>query len=104
MYAIVKTGGKQYRMEPGALVQVERLPGKVGEKVEFEHVMLLAEGEDLKVGTPRLAGARVIGEITAQERAKKIVVFKKKRRKKYRRKAGHRQYYTEVKITDIIPA
>ncbi|RME04970.1 MAG: 50S ribosomal protein L21 [Deltaproteobacteria bacterium] len=102
MYAIVKTGGKQYRVEPGASVQVERLPGTVGEKVTLDEVLLVSQDDEVKVGTPSLKGARVIGEITAQGRGRKIIVFKKKRRKNYRRKAGHRQEYTEIKVTDIV--
>ncbi|RME47434.1 MAG: 50S ribosomal protein L21 [Deltaproteobacteria bacterium] len=102
MYAIVKTGGKQYRVEPGTSVQVERLPGAVGEKVTLDRVLLVSQGGEVKVGTPALEGVRVIGEITAQERGKKIIVFKKKRRKNYRRKAGHRQEYTEIRVTDIV--
>ena len=100
--AIVRTGGKQYRVEPGAIVHVEKLTGEVGRKIEFSEVLLLGAGKDAKVGAPLVTGAKVTGTITAQRRARKIIVYKFKRRKNYRRKQGHRQYFTEIKIESIV--
>jgi len=101
MYAVIETGGKQYRVAKDQTIAVERLAGEPGSAISFESV-LLVEGEDgVKVGTPHLAGAKVSGEVVAQTRAPKILVFKKKRRTNYRRRAGHRQHQTMVKITEI---
>lgn len=100
MYAVIKTGGKQYRVAEGQKVRVEKLPGNAGDKVTFNEVLLIG-GETPKIGQPFVGGASVAAEITAQDRAKKIVVFKFRRRKNYRRKNGHRQPYTELKITGI---
>jgi large subunit ribosomal protein L21 len=102
VYAIIATGGKQYRVEPGALVDVERLAGDVGSRVELNAVLMVADGEKVQVGHPTLAGARVVSEIVAQMRGEKIDVFKFKKRKKYRRKTGHRQELTKVRITEIL--
>jgi large subunit ribosomal protein L21 len=101
MYAVVRTGGKQVQMSPGQAVRVEKLPGEVGETVEFPEVLLVGGEADARIGTPTLPGAKVIGTITAQARAPKIIVFKMKRRKNYRRKQGHRQAYTEVRVESI---
>jgi large subunit ribosomal protein L21 len=100
MYAVIKTGGKQYRVSEGQLLRVEKLPGGAGDKVTFGEVLLLG-GEAPKIGRPLVPGASVAAEITAQDRGKKLVVFKFRRRKNYRRKNGHRQPYTELKITGI---
>ena len=100
MYAVIKTGGKQYRVSEGDKLRVEKIPGTVGEKVELAEVLFLG-GEKVVVGKPTVAGAKVTAEITAQDRAKKIIVFKMRRRKNYRRKRGHRQHYTELKITGV---
>jgi large subunit ribosomal protein L21 len=100
MYAVIKTGGKQYRVAEGQNLRVEKLPGAKGDKVSFNEVLLVG-GDTPKVGQPLVKGASVAAEITAQDRGKKIVVFKFRRRKNYRRKAGHRQPYTELKITGI---
>jgi large subunit ribosomal protein L21 len=100
MYAVIKTGGKQYRVSEGDTLRVEKLDGDVGAKIEFGEVLMLG-GDKVAVGKPTVKGAKVTGEIVAQDRAKKIIVFKMKRRKNYRRKYGHRQPYTEVKITGI---
>ena len=100
MYAVIKTGGKQYRVEPGATIRVEKLEGDKGTALSFD-VLLLADGEDIKVGAPVVDGAKVTGEFVAQERGEKLVVFKFRRRKGYRRRNGHRQHYTAVKITGI---
>ena len=100
MYAVIKTGGKQYRVSEGQTLRVEKLPGAAGDKVTFGEVLLLG-GESPKVGRPLSAGAAVAAEITAQDRGTKLVVFKFRRLKNYRRKNGHRQPYTELKITGI---
>lgn len=101
MYAVISTGGKQYRVAEGDTVRVEKLAGDVGEKVVFDEVLMVGGSGEAKVGQPRLKGAAVEAEITAQDRAKKVVVFKYKHRKNYRLKQGHRQPYTELKITGI---
>lgn len=101
MYAVIATGGKQYRVSEGDLIRVEKLDGGEGDKVVFEDVLMLGGGEKAKIGTPTVAKAKVEAQITAQGRARKIIVFKFKRRKKYRRKQGHRQPYTELRITKI---
>jgi large subunit ribosomal protein L21 len=99
--AIVKTGGKQYRVEPGAVVRVEKLPADVGATVELAEVLLLGKGGDAKIGAPLLSGAKVTATVKAHGRGKKVIVYKFKRRKNYRRKQGHRQSYTELKIGSI---
>jgi large subunit ribosomal protein L21 len=101
MYAVVRTGGKQVRMTPGESIRVEKLAGDVGDTVELDDVLLVAADEGLKVGTPVVEGARVVGTITDQGRGKKIIVFKMKRRKGYRRKQGHRQDYTEILVDRV---
>ena len=101
MYAVVRTGGKQVRMQPGESVRVEKLDGGVGDAIELDDVLLVGGESDLKIGTPKVEGARVIGTITAQGRGPKITVFKMKRRKGYRRKIGHRQDYTEILVDRI---
>jgi len=102
LFAIVKTGGKQYRVAPGDILRVERLPGERGDEILLDEVLLVADGDTIQVGQPLVEGARVVGEILRQGRAKKIIVFKKKRRKKYRRKQGHRQLYTAFQVREII--
>jgi large subunit ribosomal protein L21 len=101
MYAVIETGGKQYRVNEGDVIKVEKLPEDVGAKVSFDRILLVGEGEDVKVGTPVVSGAKVTGEVVEQDRGKKIIVFKMKRRKNYRRKQGHRQDYTGVLISKI---
>ncbi len=102
MYAIIQTGGKQYRVSPGDVLRVERLPGERGDEVVLDQVLLVADGEDLKVGQPFVADASVKGQILGQGKAKKILVFKKKRRKNYRRRQGHRQLFTAVQVREIL--
>ncbi|RUM88306.1 MAG: 50S ribosomal protein L21 [Thermodesulfatator sp.] len=102
MFAVIKTGGKQYKVAPGDTLRVEKLPGEPGETVEIAEVLLVAQGGDLKVGTPVVEGARVRATILEQGRSRKIIVFKKKRRKNYRRKRGHRQPYTVLRIEEIL--
>jgi large subunit ribosomal protein L21 len=99
-FAVIRTGGKQYRVEPGTLIRVEKLDGDVGAAVEFNEV-LLAGGDAIRIGTPLVEGAIVRGEIVAHARDKKVLIFKKKRRKNYRRRRGHRQSLTTVKVTEI---
>ncbi|MEE2787811.1 MAG: 50S ribosomal protein L21 [Myxococcota bacterium] len=101
MYAIVKTGGKQYRVSAGQTVRVEKIDGTVGDSIELSDVLLVGGGEETVVGQPRVDGASVAAEIVEQGRAKKIIVFKKKRRKGYHKKQGHRQSFTSLKITEI---
>jgi large subunit ribosomal protein L21 len=101
MYAVVKSGGRQYRVEPGDTIDVERLAGEVGDAVELNPVLMIGNGADITLGTPAVDTARVTAEIVEHKRGKKIVVFKFKRRKNYRRKQGHRQSLTSLKITAI---
>ncbi len=101
MYAIVRTGGKQLRVEPGVAVRVEKLEGSVGDSIELAEVLLVAAEDRAKIATPLVAGAKVVGTITAQGRGPKLIIFKMKRRKGYRRKAGHRQSYTEIRVDKI---
>jgi len=101
LFAIIQTGGKQYRVSPGDILRVERLPGERGDEVILDQVLMVHLGEDLRIGRPLVEGAQVVGEILNQGKAKKIIVFKKKRRKNYRRKQGHRQLYTALKIEEI---
>ena len=101
MYAVVRTGGKQVRVAPGDAVRVEKLDGAIGDRIELEEVLLVCGEGDARIGTPLVEGAKVVGTITAQGRGEKITVFKMKRRKGYRRKAGHRQFYTEVRVDEI---
>ena len=101
MYAVVRTGGKQVRMTPGLAVRVEKLPGAVGESIQLDQVLLVGGGGETRVGTPLVEGVKVVGTITDQGRGPKIIVFKMKRRKGYRRKMGHRQDYTEIRVDSI---
>jgi large subunit ribosomal protein L21 len=100
-YAIIRTGGKQYRVKPGQTIRVPSLVGEPGASIEFNEVLLGSDDSNVRVGVPTLAGARVSGEIVRHGRGEKIVVFKFKRRKNYARKQGHRQGFTEVRISDI---
>ncbi|MEE2691443.1 MAG: 50S ribosomal protein L21 [Pseudomonadota bacterium] len=102
MYAVVKTGGKQYRVSKDDIIKIERLTGEAGEVVTLGEVLMIGDGADVKIGAPFIDGASVAGEIVEQTRGDKIVVFKKRRRQNYRRKAGHRQLLTVVKVTDIL--
>lgn len=101
MYAVVETGGKQYRVAQGDVLEVERLPGEVGEAVDLSRILLLQGEKVLKIGSPYLDGTVVKAEVLAQARGPKVLVFKKKRRKAYRRTKGHRQSLTRLKIIDI---
>lgn len=104
MYAVVKTGGKQYRVQEGRPVKVDRLVGDPGDSVELGEVLLLADGDDVTVGAPTVAGARVLGTIREQGRDRKVVVFRYKAKTRARKKTGHRQHFTRVMIDDILPA
>lgn len=101
MYAIIETGGKQYRVETGSTIQVESLPGDVGAVIELDHVRLVHGDGGLVVGQPLVAGAKVTAEIVRHGRTRSITVFKKKRRKNYRRTRGHRQGFTKLRVTGI---
>jgi large subunit ribosomal protein L21 len=104
MFAVVKTGGKQYRVAAGDVIKVEKLAGDAGATVTLDQVLMVGEGEGAKVGTPLIAGAKVTAQVVAQARGPKIIVFKKKRRQNYRRKNGHRQDLTILRVTDIVAA
>ena len=101
MYAIIRTGGKQYRVEPGDVVRFESLDGEVGSSVTLDDVLLVGEGDDIQVGAPRVENAAVEGPVVEHGRDRKIRVFKHKRRKHYRRTRGHRQSFTAVKIERV---
>jgi large subunit ribosomal protein L21 len=102
MYAVIKTGGKQYRVAPGESLRVERLDAEVGTAVQFDQVLLVADGEALRLGTPTVAGASVKAEVAGHGRGEKIRIVKHRRRKHYHKEQGHRQNFTEVKITEIL--
>lgn len=101
MYAVFKTGGKQYRAKQGDVLKIEKLELDAGSDVAFDQVMMLGEGDDVKIGTPIVAGAVVSGKVLSQGRADKVHILKFRRRKHFRKQQGHRQYYTEVEITAI---
>ncbi|UCH72931.1 MAG: 50S ribosomal protein L21 [Rhodospirillales bacterium] len=102
MYAVIKTGGKQYKVAKNDVILVERLPGEAGATVELDAVLMVGDDKGQTVGSPLVAGAHVAATVLEQTRGDKIIVFKKKRRKNYRRKAGHRQDLTALRITDIV--
>ena len=101
MYAVIQTGGKQYKVAPGDQIQIEKLPGQSGQEVLFDKVLLASDGEEIKVGKPYVEGTKVVGSVVRQGKARKLIVFKYKRRKNYKRKKGHRQYISLVKIEKI---
>lgn len=101
MYAVIATGGKQYRVEKDDVLRVEKISGEVGDTVSFDQVLMFADEENVSIGRPLLENVTVKGHIVEQDRAKKIIVFKFKRRKRYRRKQGHRQSFTAVKVDAI---
>ncbi len=101
MYAVIQTGGKQYKVNEGDILKVEKLAGEAGDKVTLDEVLILSDGNGLKVGSPLVAGAKVTAEVIEQGRSKKIVVYKYKKRKNYRRKQGHRQAFTKIKVEKI---
>jgi len=102
MYAIVKSGGKQYKVSPGDIVKLEKIEGEVGKGLVFEDILMIVNENRIEVGRPKLTNAKVSGEITKQTKGKKIIVFKSKKRKGYRKKTGHRQFLTEVKIKEVL--
>jgi len=102
MFAVIQTGGKQYKVAKDDIIIVEKLETEVGKKVDFSDVLMSGKDGDVKVGAPLVKGASVTGEVLEQRKANKVLVFKKKRRQNYRRKKGHRQNETVVKITAII--
>lgn len=101
MYAVVKIKNQQFRVTPDLTLQVPLMSDEVGAKLTFDEVLMMADGEDIKVGSPTVAGATVAAEVVGHGRSRKIIVFKKRRRKNYRRKNGHRQPFTEIRITGI---
>lgn len=100
MYAVITTGGKQYKVAKGETLKVEKLPAEVGETIDFE-VLMVANGDQIQVGAPKLAGAKVNATVVEHGRADKVHILKMRRRKHYRKQMGHRQWFTEVKINDI---
>ncbi len=101
MYAVFRTGGKQYRASKGDLLRVERLDAEEGATIEFDEVLLVGEGANIQLGSPLLSGGKVKAKVTSQGRSKKIVVLKFRRRTNYKRVKGHRQHYTEIEVTSI---
>jgi large subunit ribosomal protein L21 len=102
MYAIVKTGGKQYRVSPGDSIDVEKLPFEVGEQIELDKVLLVANGSGAKIGQPLVKGAKVKATVTRQTKGRKLIVYKYRPSKRYRRKKGHRQNYTRLRIDEVV--
>ena len=101
MYAVIESGGKQHRVEPGEVLRLEKLDASEGETVNFDKVMMIGEGENIQIGTPFVDGGVVTAEVVSHGRGDKITIIKMRRRKHYRRQAGHRQSFTEVKIKEI---
>ena len=101
MYAVIQSGGKQYRVSPGEEVKLEKLQGEVGDPIAFDKVMVVSDGENIKIGKPYLENTSVVGRLTHHGKGRKVLVLKFKRRKGYRRKKGHRQQFSMVKIEDI---
>jgi large subunit ribosomal protein L21 len=102
MYAVIDTGGKQYKVKQGDTIEVEKIPGLPGDEVTFDQVLLIGDGKDCSIGQPNVVGSKVVAELLRHDRGEKIVIGKFKRRKKYRRKTGHRQEISLVKIKEII--
>lgn len=101
MYAIIETGGKQYKVEEGQVIDIEKLEAREGDEVVFDKVLAVNTGDDVKVGTPLVEGARATARVLKQDKQKKVIVFKYKAKKNYRKKSGHRQPYTRVKVERI---
>ena len=102
MYAVIKTGGKQYRVAAGEKIKVEQIPADVGAEITLDQVLMVGEGESVKIGTPIIAGASVTAKVLAHGRGPKIKIFKMRRRKHYQKHQGHRQNYTEIEISGIV--
>jgi len=102
MYAVVKTGGKQYRVSPGDSIDVEKLPYEVGAQIELDHVLLVANGFGVRIGQPMVEGAKVKATVTRQAKGRKVIVFKYRPSSRYRRKKGHRQHHTRLRIDEIV--
>jgi large subunit ribosomal protein L21 len=102
MYAVIKTGGKQYRVSPGDSIEVEKLPHDVGEQIELDKVLLVAGESGTQIGRPLVKDARVKATVTRQARGRKVIIFKYRPSKRYRRKKGHRQHYTRLRIDEIV--
>lgn len=101
MYAIIKTGGKQYTISEGDVIKVEKLAGDVGSKIEFKDILMVSGDKEGKIGQPMLSHAKVTGEILEQDKVKKVIAFKMKRRKGFHKKIGHRQNFTSIRIQEI---
>lgn len=101
MYAVIQTGGKQYKVSPGDIVRVEQLSAKPGETVELTDVFLIADGDKVSIGKPALSSAKVTAEVVREDRGEKLLIFKHRRRKNFRKTIGHRQDFTELRIKDI---
>lgn len=101
MYAVVTTGGKQYRVQKGETLKIEKIPGDIGSQIDFRQILMVSDGDRVEIGQPLVENAVVHGHIVEQGKRKKILVFKYKRRKRYRKKQGHRQQFTAVRIDDI---
>ena len=101
MYAVIESGGKQHRVEPGEVLKLEKLDVAAGDTIDFDKVMMIGEGSDVKIGAPYVKGGKVTAEVVCHGRGDKITVIKMKRRKHYRRQAGHRQWFTQVIIKEI---
>lgn len=101
MFAVIKTGGKQFRAEPGARIRIPSLEAEPGDNVVFDEVLLASDGDSVRVGTPTVDGAQVKAEVLGHGRDRKVIVFKRKRRKGYRKKQGHRQGFTEIRVSEV---
>jgi large subunit ribosomal protein L21 len=102
MLAVIKTGGKQYLVSPGQKIKIEKLEAKEGKEITFGEVLLLEKNKKLEIGTPLIKGAKVVGKVLSQGKAKKVIIFKYKSKKRYKVKKGHRQPFTEIEITKIV--
>ena len=102
MYAVVKTGGKQYRVSPGDSIDVEKLPYELGEQIELDKVLLVTNGSGTQIGRPRVEGAKVKATVTRQAKGRKVIIFKIRSSKRYRRRKGHRQHFTRLRIDEIV--
>jgi large subunit ribosomal protein L21 len=104
VYAVVKSGARQYRASVGDTIAVERLPAEIGQRLELDEVLLVADGEKLEIGRPTIDGAKVVTTVVAEEKGPKVRIFKYHPRKRYRRRAGHRQRYTRLRVDEIVVA